>query len=97
MASDWESASGTTRRTLTRRTQAFHQRYRLYGVAQRTDWRAMRDFHRMLIGTLFMTHEHATVARVAQALGYGAPNALCHAFAKVGLPPPAKLRSLLRA
>lgn len=94
-ASDWERASGATRRTLTRQTHSVHQRYGLSGLHGQTDWRSVRDFHRLLIGTIFLTHESASVASVARALGYRAPGALCHAFARAGLPPPGKIRTLV--
>ncbi|APR82743.1 Hypothetical protein A7982_08092 [Minicystis rosea] len=94
---DWEAETGATRRTLTRRTHAFHAKYGLVGLRKETDWRAVKDFYRLLLSSIFLTHEDATVSSVARAVGYGSPAALCYAFAKVGLPPPGKLRSLVAA
>lgn len=87
-AADWDG----TRRTLTRRTHAVHRRYRLFGVRRGTDWRAVRDFHRLMTAAAFVTYPGASVAAVAEAVGYRSPAALCAAFAQVGLPSPAKVR-----
>jgi transcriptional regulator GlxA family with amidase domain len=89
-ASDWDA----TRRTLTRRTHSFHRQYSLFGVRRDTDWRSVKEFHRLLTAAAFVTRPGATLADVARAVGYRSPASLCAAFAQLGLPSPGTLRSL---
>jgi AraC-like DNA-binding protein len=93
-AADWETLTGTSRRTFTRRTHSVHQEYNLFGLRRQTDWRSVRDFSRLLTSTLFLTHKNATVASVAKAVGYRSAAALCSAYAQARLPPPGKVRAL---
>lgn len=91
---DWETLTGTSRRTFTRRTHSVHQEYSLFGLRRQTDWRSVRDFSRLHTSTLFLTHKNATVASVAKAVGYRSAAALCSAYAQARLPPPGKVRTL---
>jgi hypothetical protein len=42
-----------------------------------------------------MTAQGATTERVSSVLGYGSPNAFCHALTNAGLPPPGELRRIV--
>jgi AraC-like DNA-binding protein len=90
---DLEEVLGCDRRTIVRRTRAVHERHALHGLGG-TDFRAVRDFYRLLVATILASHERATTEGVARAVGYASPTALCHAFHRVGLPAPSAVRRL---
>ena len=57
----------------------------------------MRDFYRVLIGTILASSPAVTTRGLATILGYTTPDALCHAFANAGLPSPGAVKKLPRA
>jgi AraC-like DNA-binding protein len=63
--------------------------YALEGV---TEWRGFVRAWTMYLARLLMTSRDATTDSVARLLGYGSSNALCHALANAGLPPPGEMR-----
>ena len=66
-------------------------RYGLNG----SDWRAMRDGWRLTMAAAALSHPLARTEDVARAVGYGSPNALCHAFRLASLPSPGHVRARL--
>jgi len=92
---DLQNALACDRRTIVRRTRSLHERHALSGFGG-ADFRAVRDFYRLLVACIFASSPHATTESVARAVGYGAPAALCHAFQRVGLPAPGAVRALVR-
>lgn len=82
-----------SRRTLSRRLAHVNQRYHVHTSG---DWRSQRDFYRLLVGSLFLSHPRATTCGVARSLGYRSPEALCHAFSNAGLPSPGTIRERVR-
>lgn len=90
-----EARLGWSRRTVARRAKEANLRYGVSALSG-PDWRSARDFYRLLLGTIFASHEDATTARLATMLGYGSPVALCHAFAHAGLPSPASVGARAR-
>ena len=87
-AVELETRLGWSRRTVSRRTALLHARYGLSGVGSR-HWRAVRDFYRVLVGTIVASSPLVSTKLLARVLGYASPHALCHAFANAGLPSPA--------
>ena len=57
----------------------------------------MRDFYRMIVGSILASNPDLTTRRLAPVLGYASPDALCHAFANAGLPSPGSVKKLRRA
>jgi AraC-like DNA-binding protein len=97
-ATDLESRLGCSRWTVTRLFHQLHSGYAMYGVDGGTDWRSIRDYHRLRIARMLMTHPRAGTASIARHVGYRSPEAMCHAFAHAGLPSPGSLRdAALRA
>lgn len=90
-----EDQLGWSRRTVSRRTTDLHVRYGLSG-ADGPSWRAMRDFYRILVGTVLASNPAFTTTSLASTLGYGSPEALCHAFANAGLPSPSSIPKVAR-
>lgn len=91
-----EQQLGWARRTVSRRASELHQRYGIHG-ADGESWRSVRDFYRVLIGTIFASNPDVTTRGLAAMLGYTSPDALCHAFANAGLPSPGAVQKLRRA
>jgi AraC-like DNA-binding protein len=60
-------------------------------------WRALRNQWRQSAALLLMSHPRATTERVARALGYSSPTALCRALANASLPTPGSVRRALDA
>jgi AraC-like DNA-binding protein len=87
---DLETRLGCSRWTLARVIRDLSKTYGLFGVGGGTDWRSMRDFMRLRVAGIFMTHAQATTASVARAVGYGSAEAMCHAFAHAGLASPGR-------
>lgn len=85
-----EGRLGWSRRTVARRARDASDRYGISALSGE-DWRSARDFYRLLLGTIFASHEAATTNRLAVLLGYSSPAALCHAFARAGLASPVRL------
>ncbi|CAN5916901.1 hypothetical protein BH11MYX4_BH11MYX4_69660 [soil metagenome] len=90
-----EEKLGWSRRTVSRRTSELHQRYGLSGIDGES-WRTVRDFYRLLVGTILASNPDVTTRGLAVILGYASPDALCHAFANAGLPSPGAIRKLPR-
>jgi hypothetical protein len=63
--------------------------YRLQGA---TEWRTLVNVWTTYLAGLLMTAKGATTEGVAALLGYGSPNALCHALTNAGLPSPGEMR-----
>lgn len=93
---DLESALGCDRRTVVRRNHRVHASHGLVGLG-RTDFRAVRDFYRLMVASLLSSHVSATVESIAQAVGFASPQGLCHAFQRAGLVSPMALGSAARA
>lgn len=91
-----EQQLGWARRTVSRRASELHQRYGIQGLDGES-WRSVRDFYRVLIGTIFASSPDITTRGLATILGYTSPDALCHAFANAGLPSPGAVKKLRRA
>jgi hypothetical protein len=91
-----EQQLGTCRRNVVRRVSNMHARHALEAFG-RTDFRSMRDYYRLVVGTVLASHPQATTGTLASMLGYTSPHALCHAFANAGLPSPLALGRALRA
>lgn len=87
---DLEAELGASRRTVSRHVRALHERYRLSGLHGES-WRAVRDFYRVLLGTILASSPLLSTTALASVLGYGSPHALCHAFAHLGLPSPGSI------
>ena len=62
-----------------------HARYGLSGL-DGASWRSVRDFYRVLVGSILASSPVMTTRRLASVLGYGSPEAICHAFANAGMP-----------
>jgi AraC-like DNA-binding protein len=86
---------GWSRRTLARRLRGLDQRYHIYGDAG-IDWRSQRDWYRLLVASMFLSHPESTTRAVSRMVGYRSPEALCHAFARAGLPSPGAIREAVR-
>jgi AraC-like DNA-binding protein len=93
---DVQARAGRSRWTLARSLHALGECYGLRGLRGRDDWRALRDFRRLLVASILMTHPQATTRAVALEVGYGSADAMCHAFANAGLPSPSQIRALGR-
>ncbi|MFO0669344.1 MAG: hypothetical protein U0235_06935 [Polyangiaceae bacterium] len=91
-AIELESRLGWSRRTITRRTTELHARLGLSGQGGES-WRAVRDFYRLLVGTILASNARMTTRALSTVLGYASPDALFHAFANAGLPSPGALRA----
>jgi hypothetical protein len=66
--------------------------YALQGV---TEWRTLVNVWTTYLAGLLMTAPGATTERVAALLGYGSPNAFCHALTNAGLPSPGEMRRIV--
>lgn len=66
--------------------------YALQGV---TEWRTLVNVWTTYLAGLLMTANGATTERVAALLGYGSPNAFCHALTNAGLPSPGEMRRVV--
>lgn len=86
-----EARLGWSRRTVSRRARELHARYGIHGIGGES-WRAVRDFYRVLVGTIFASHPDVTTRALAAVLGYASPDALCHAFANAGVPSPGAVK-----
>ncbi len=93
MSVDLESATGLSRWQVARQLSSMNAHLRLDGGA----WRQTSDHYRLMLALLLLSHENVTSASVAKALGYGASPALYHAFSKLRLPAPGRVREALAA
>lgn len=96
MTVDLEERLGCSGRTLSRHVRDLLARYGLRGRGEGR-WRGLRDTTRLAVAAIFLSHEDATPARVASAVGYGSVEALDHAFHAAGLLPPLRYRRALTA
>lgn len=94
-STDLERRLACSRSTVSRGSKAFHDKLRLTGLSGPA-WRSVRDFYRLLVGTIVMGHPQARTQEVARLLGYRSPEAFCHAFAHAGLPSPGSVRETVR-
>jgi AraC-like DNA-binding protein len=85
---DVESRLGMSRRHVARLFQDMASRYGVDGAS----WRQTIDLWRLRSAVALLTHPDARTAQVARAVGYASPEALCHAFARAGLPSPGRIR-----
>lgn len=84
---DLERALGRDRRSVVRQTHRVHTAHGLVGLGG-TDFRAVRDFYRLMVASLLASHPRATLEVIADAVGYASPQSLCHAFHRAGLGTP---------
>jgi AraC-like DNA-binding protein len=94
-STDLERRLAKSRSTVSRGSKAFHDKLRLTGLSGPA-WRSVRDFYRLLVGTIVMGHPEARTQEVAHLLGYRSAEAFCHAFAHAGLPSPGLVRETVR-
>ena len=66
-----------------------------YALQGATEWRTLVNVWTTYLAGLLMTAPGATTERVASLLGYGSPNALCHALTNSGLPSPGEMRRIV--
>lgn len=88
---DLERSLGVTRRRVSQLIGEVASRYGMNGM----DWRTMRDRWRVMSSLLAMSHPKARTEEVASAVGYGSPNAFCHAYRQASLPSPGRVRAEL--
>jgi len=91
MMIDLQEATGRSRLPILSDLQEFNARYSFNAGG----WRDVVQRWRMTNGMFLMSAPGATTEAVAARLGYSSPAALCHAFAKRGLPSPGALRETL--
>lgn len=90
-AADLERELGVSRRRVADLVSDLAAKYGLNGG----DWRTIRDRWRLNTALLAMSHPRARTESVATAVGYGSPNALCHAFREANIPSPGSIRDAL--
>jgi hypothetical protein len=66
-----------------------------YALQGAREWRTLVNVWTTYLAGLLVTARDATTERVASILGYGSPNALCHALTNAGLPPPGEMRRIV--
>jgi hypothetical protein len=66
-----------------------------YALQGATEWRTLVNVWTTYLAGLLMTAKGATTEGVAGLLGYGSPNALCHALTNAGLPSPGEMRRIV--
>jgi hypothetical protein len=66
-----------------------------YALQGATEWRTLVNVWTTYLAGLLMTSRGATTERVASLLGYGSPNAFCHALTNAGLPSPGEMRRIV--
>jgi AraC-like DNA-binding protein len=89
---DLASMLGWNARTMHRRVAELSDAYALPW----THWRSALHSQRMMDATRLLAAKGATTEAVARLTGFRAPSALCHAFAKAGLPSPGLLARAAR-
>jgi hypothetical protein len=67
-----------------------------YALQGATEWRTLVAAWTTYLAGLLMTAKGATTEGVASLLGYGSPNALCHAMTNAGLPSPGEMRRIVQ-
>jgi AraC-like DNA-binding protein len=93
MLVDMERRLDLSRRQVAR---SFQEMASTYGVDY-ASWREMANLCRLRTAAALMTHPQARTAEVARAVGYSSVEALCHAFARAGLPSPGRIMERLDA
>ncbi|MGO8996758.1 MAG: hypothetical protein ACLQVI_25870 [Polyangiaceae bacterium] len=66
-----------------------------YALQGAREWRTLVNVWTTYLAGLLMTAKGATTEGVAGLLGYGSPNALCHALTNAGLPSPGEMRRIV--
>jgi hypothetical protein len=66
-----------------------------YALQGATEWRTLVNVWTTFLAGVLMTAHGATTEGVAGLLGYGSPNALCHALTNAGLPSPGEMRRMV--
>jgi hypothetical protein len=85
-------------RDLDRSRAEVHRALRAYFEAHGFAIRSWRDFRSTVVlhvAAALLTAEGSTTESVARRLGFGSATALCHAFARAGLPSPGNLRAAI--
>lgn len=90
MLVDFTSQLALSERQLSRVQIAFNEKYRI----DAGNWRDLRNRWRVKIAASLLSHVDASVAMVADEVGYRTSNALARAFKEFGLPAPTELRRL---
>jgi AraC-like DNA-binding protein len=90
---DVSSTLGWDQRRIHRRMSALRE---TYGMAW-NHWRDLVHQTRMIQAMRLLTARGATTELVARLSGFRSPSALCHAFAKGGLPSPGRLAHAARS
>lgn len=93
MSVDLERTLQRSRRHVVEVVRRVASRFGLNG----SDWRSLRDRFRLNAAAVLCTHAEARTDNVARAVGYGSSRALCHAFARAGLPAPSTMRAAVEA
>jgi len=91
MARDLEARMGLSSRQMTRLVEAYNERYGLGTM----NWLVTRNRRRLLLAASFLTAKAATVASVAELVGYRRPETMARAFANAGYPPPSRIREIV--
>lgn len=93
MTIDLETELSASRRTVARRLGLLATVYGTNGVGLRE----LRGRWRIVAASALATAEGITTEDAARACGFGSAGALCHAFARAGLPSPAHIADAVRA
>jgi hypothetical protein len=89
MVVDLTRALGCSERQARYLVGEYAEAYALQGA---TEWRTLVNVWTTYLAGLLMTARGATTEGVASLLGYGSPNAFCHALTNAGLPSPGEMR-----
>jgi hypothetical protein len=92
MVVDLSGALGCSERQARYLVREYADAYALQGARE---WRTLVNVWTTYLAGLLMTAKNATTERVAALLGYGSPNALCHALTNAGLPSPGEMRRIV--
>lgn len=86
------ATSGRSSRQVRRELKAMAKEFDLFGG----DFRQITRILRLRAALLLLSAPEASVAEVADRIGYGSPVAMARAFRDAGLPPPSELRAIVR-
>ena len=89
MVVDLSAALGCSERQARYLVREYAGAYALQGVRE---WRTLVGTWTTYLAGLLVTARDASTEGIARILGYGSPNAFCHALGNAGLPPPGELR-----
>ena len=68
-----------------------------YALQGAREWRTLVGTWTTYLAGLLVTARDANTEKISRVLGYGSPNAFCHALGNAGLPPPGELRRFVAA